>query len=296
MRNNIYLLLIVSNALYACSPSRGDAREASGANSAVVALVDAPDRFFRRDSVSIRYRVIGDGPPVLLLHGYTDRVEMWAGTADSLAADFQVIVPDLRGHGLSTKFDEPGSYGRQMVDDLTGLLDHLGVRAAHVIGYSMGGVLAAHLALDDPPRALSTTLVAGSFWGRDSAGAARVIEPYLAPIERGEGLGPFFRYILPTWPDSAIDAIVPTLQASNDSLSLVASLRGFLGLMLDTTDFARARTPALAIVSVKDPLLEYSRFVARAWPGLRLVELPRGDHADIFLAPELVTEFRKLAR
>lgn len=296
MRNNIYLLLIVTSALFGCSPSRGDARQESDSKSGDVALVDAPDRFFTRGDVTIRYRVIGEGPPVLLLHGYTDRVEMWAGTADSLAADFQVIVPDLRGHGLSTKFDEPASYGHPMVDDLTGLLDHLGVRAAHVIGYSMGGVLAAHLALDNPPRALSTTFVAGSFWGRDSAEAARVIGPYVAAIERGDGLGPFFRYILPTWSDSAISSIVPMLQATNDSLSLVASLRGFLGLMLDTTDFARARTPALAIVSVKDPLLEYSRFIARWWPGLRLVELPRGDHADIFLAPELVTEFRKLAR
>jgi pimeloyl-ACP methyl ester carboxylesterase len=280
-------------ALASCGPSRGDARQLSAEQAAVEALVDAPDQYFFGDGVAIRYRVIGNGDPVLLLHGYTDRVEMWAGTADSLAKELTVIVPDLRGFGLSTKFGDAAQYGRKMVEDLVGLLDHLDVRRTHVVGYSMGAMLAAHLALDDPARVRTAAFVAGPFF-EDSAVAARLFEPYAAGQERGEGLRPFFEWILPTWSDSAMDAVVPQFEVANDSASLVASLRALPSLMLDTARLVRARTPALAIVSVKDPLLEGSRFLARWWPGVRLVELPRGDHGDIFLAPELVSEFRRL--
>ena len=279
-------------ALTGCAPTRGDARQVDSGQPVVQPLLEAPDQFFTSNGVSIRYRVIGEGQPMLLLHGYTDRLEMWAGTADSLARDFRVIVPDLRGSGLSTKFGDPAQYGGKLMDDLVGLLDHLWIREVHVVGYSMGATIAANMALDDPERVVTATFVAGPFY--DSSTAARLFEPYAVAQERGEGLTPFFQWILPTWSDSAIGAIVPQLEATNDSASLVASLRALPALMLDPVHVARATTPALAIVSVKDPLRPTSRFLTQRWPGARLVELPRGDHADIFLAPELVTEIREL--
>lgn len=297
MRSTFYTVIVAASALAlaGCSPSRGDARQLSAAQVAVESLLEAPDQYYFGDGVGIRYRIIGEGDAVLLLHGYTDRIEMWAGTADSLAKDFRVIVPDLRGFGLSTKFGDPAQYGGKMVEDLVGLLDYLDVRETHVMGYSMGAMLTARLALEHPGRVRTAAFVAGPFFP-DSAAAARVFEPYAAGQERGEGLGPFFRWILPTWSDSAMNAMVPEFQASNDSASLVASLRALPRLMLDSTRLARARVPALAIVSVRDPMLPRSRFVARWWPNTRLVELPRGDHGDIFLAPELVVEFRDLVQ
>jgi pimeloyl-ACP methyl ester carboxylesterase len=292
---NVVTLTASALALAGCSPSRGDARQLPAAQVAVESLLEAPDQYYFGDGVGIRYRIIGEGEPVLLLHGYTDRVEMWAGTADSLAEDFRVIVPDIRGFGLSSKFGHPSQYGRKMVEDLAGLLDFLDVDVTHVLGYSMGAVLAAHLALDDPARVRTVTLVAGPFFP-DPTSAARVVEPFMVAQERGDGLGPFFKWILPTWTDSAVNAILPPLEAVNDSASLIASMRAFPALMIDSLRLKRARTPALAIVSVKDRLLDQSRFVARWWPGARLVELPRGDHADIFLAPELLVEFRDLVQ
>jgi pimeloyl-ACP methyl ester carboxylesterase len=220
---------------------------------------------------------------------------MWAGTADSLARDFRVIVPDLRGFGLSTKLGDPAQYGRKMVADMKLLLDHLEVPSVHVMGYSMGGVIAAHLALDDPARVRTATFVAGTFWP-DSVTAARILRPYSDSLAAGDGLGPFFRWILPTWSNSAVEASLPALYAVNDSASLVASLRALPALMLDWDRVKRARVPALAIVSVKDRVWEQSRFVAARWPDVKLVELETHDHSDIFLAPELVTEFRKLVR
>src|SRR6185503_1077439 len=257
-------------------------------------LVDAPDRFYTENGVTIRYRVIGEGQPVLLVHGYTDRVEMWAGTADSLARDFRVIVPDWRGSGLSTKFADPAQYGRQMVTDLVGLLDHLGVRSTHVMGYSGGAVMVANLALDDPARVRTATLIAGPFYP-DSMSAMQAFGPQIDSLARGHGIGPFFRWILPTWTDSAVASIVPAITAANDSASLVASLQAMPGWMIAPERLAKAGAPAVAIVSVKDAFAGQSRYLARHWPGLKLVELQTHDHSDIFVAPAVVSEFRKLA-
>jgi pimeloyl-ACP methyl ester carboxylesterase len=285
-RRNPHLLLAGILALAGCSAS---------ATQTSRTLMDAADRFFTRNGVTIRYRVIGQGEPVLLVHGYTDRVEMWAGTADSLARDFQVIVPDWRGFGLSTKLGDPAQYGRHTVDDLTALLDHLSISSAHVMGYSGGAVMVAHLALDDPARIRTATLVAGAFYP-DSTAAARAFGPYVDSLATGHGLGPFFRWILPTWSDSAIAAMLPELTAANDSASLVASIRALPGLMIGPKKLAEAKVPGLAVVSVRDRVHPQSRYVAQHWPGLKLVELETYDHSDIFLAHELITEFRKLAR
>lgn len=287
------MLLAGALVLAGCSASRGDARDVAGGEVVVEALVDAPDQYFTSDDATIRYRAIGEGAPVLLLHGYTDRVEMWAGTADSLAQDFRVIVPDIRGFGLSTKFADPARYGRKMVEDVVRLLDHLELESAHVVGYSMGAAVTANLALDHPARVRTASFVAGPFYP-DSTTAADLFQPFVVAQERGEGLGPFFRWILPTWSDSAINEVLPMLEATNDSAALIASLRALPGLMIDSARLATARTPAFAIVSVKDPLFEQSRFLARAWPGIRLVELQERDHADIFLATELISGFREL--
>jgi pimeloyl-ACP methyl ester carboxylesterase len=153
-------------------------------------------------------------------------------------------------------------------------------------------VLPAHLALDHPDGVRTATFVAGGLWP-DSAAAARAVEPHVQAFERGEGLFSFFEYILPTWSDSAIRAALPPLRAANDSASLVASMRAYPGLMIDSTRLAAARTPAIAIVSVKDRVHPGSQFVARHWPGLQLIELPTRDHSDIFLAPALMHALRR---
>ena len=280
--------------LTSCAPTPGDARAVPSRQSAVTALLDAPDQFFTSNGVTIRYRVIGAGEPVVLLHGYTDAVEMWAGTADSLAQDFRVIVPDLRGFGKSTKFANPAQYGPKMASDVIGLLDHLQARSAHVMGYSMGALITANLALDYPARVRSATFIAGTF-SPDSTESARIFAPFVAALERGEGLAPFFRWILPTWSDSALATLVPQLEAANDSASLVASLRALPRLMIDSTRAAQSHIPTASIVSIKDPVAPLSRRNARHWPGIRHVEIPTHDHADIFLAPAVLTEFRRIA-
>ncbi len=113
------------------------------------------------NGVRIRYRSEGiDGPPLVLLHGRTANHNDWNGITERLATRFRVYVPDLRGHGAS---DYPGNYPLpEMAEDIVGLLDHLDIGKAAVIGHSLGGMVAYLLAanhqervevlvLEDPP-------------------------------------------------------------------------------------------------------------------------------------------------
>jgi pimeloyl-ACP methyl ester carboxylesterase len=115
---------------------------------AAVAQDARSDSFLDSDGVRIRYLTQGNGPPVLLLHGSSLGAELiWVapGTLDSLATRYTGIAPDQRGHGASEKPRDPEAYGARFVEDAVRLLDHLGVGRAHVIGYSMGGLVTLNL-------------------------------------------------------------------------------------------------------------------------------------------------------
>ncbi len=113
------------------------------------------------------------GAPVLFLHGYTDTSRSFAGTMERLAAlrpDLRLIAPDQRGHGESTLpggSECPSAPERcfRMVDfaaDALALLDALGIARAHVVGHSMGSLVAQEIALSHPERVFSLVLLASS--------------------------------------------------------------------------------------------------------------------------------------
>lgn len=258
-------------------------------------LAGQPDQFITRGDVTIRYREVGEGPPVLLLHGYTDRVEMWTPVADSLAATHNVIVPDLRGFGLSTAPASPGSYGTEMTDDVIALLDTLGIDEALVVGYSMGAMITADLAVRYPSRISGAVLVAGPFF-EDSSAMARTLAPFVADLEGGRGLTDFFRYIAPEWPDSTLAPLAAELLAGHQLPALIGSLKDMATLVHDSVAIGRMDLPAVAIVGRSDPLLEQSRWMARHWPGLELTELEDADHIVVFGVPEVSAAVRRLTR
>lgn len=114
------------------------------------------------DGVPIAYDVAGEGPAVLLHHGFAaDSTLNWVqpGVVDALlAAERRVITFDARGHGRSGKPHDSRAYdGMVMVDDVRGLLDHLKVEAIDAVGYSMGGLVTAALMVTEP-RVLSAVL------------------------------------------------------------------------------------------------------------------------------------------
>ncbi len=98
----------------------------------------------------------GDGPPLLLLHGYPQTHVMWHKVAPQLAEDFTVVATDLRGYGDSSKpegGEDHGEYSkRTMAQDQVEVMDRLGFESFHVAGHDRGGRVAHRMVLDHPER------------------------------------------------------------------------------------------------------------------------------------------------
>jgi pimeloyl-ACP methyl ester carboxylesterase len=126
-------------------------------------------------------------PPVLLLHGFASNiVANWVdpGWVRTLTrAGHRVVAMDHRGHGQSAKLYDQAAYGpRPMAGDATGLLDHLGIDKAHIMGYSMGARITAILAVQHPERLRSAVFGGlGANMTRGFAGARPIANALLAP-------------------------------------------------------------------------------------------------------------------
>lgn len=112
------------------------------------------------DGIGIYYEVHGEGQPLMLVHGAMASHTMWEYMVEDLSKSFKVITCDLRGHGESDKGD-PSTYSIKLfADDIRGLLDKLGIEKVHLVGYSMGGLVAEQFAVDYPER-LHTLVLGG---------------------------------------------------------------------------------------------------------------------------------------
>ena len=103
------------------------------------------------NGVRIWYAVFGRGEPVILLHGGLASSEYWGHLVRALEKDHQVIVMDSRGHGRSTRNDQPFGYAL-MATDVIALMDYLKTPKAAIIGWSDGGIIGLELAMKHPER------------------------------------------------------------------------------------------------------------------------------------------------
>lgn len=107
------------------------------------------------DGTRIHFMIMGEGSPVVLIHGYTGTAEgNWFdnGVAQALAGNHKVVAIDVRGHGLSDKPTDPERYGPWMWQDVIQVMNHLQIAKAHVHGYSMGGYITTQLLTHYPNR------------------------------------------------------------------------------------------------------------------------------------------------
>jgi pimeloyl-ACP methyl ester carboxylesterase len=116
---------------------------------------------------TLHYSIAGTGPAVLLLHSLGGAGEMWNATISALSAGYTVIAPDARGHGRSSDGGEISV--RQFAKDSAAILEGVGIGAAHVVGLSMGGQAAMHLAMHAPEMVHGLVLADTSLGGRGGA-------------------------------------------------------------------------------------------------------------------------------
>jgi len=128
-------------------------------------------RSFDAKGVKIHFLVEGKGEPVVLIHGLHSSAEInWrmTGVVAELAKDHQVIAFDIPGHGQSDRPENEDAYGLQVVEDVVLLLDHLKIDRAHLVGYSVGGMVALKFLARHPGRSLSGT-IGGMGWLREGS-------------------------------------------------------------------------------------------------------------------------------
>jgi pimeloyl-ACP methyl ester carboxylesterase len=118
--------------------------------------------------VDLYYELSGHGAPVLLIQGVGVVGECWRPQVDELEKKFQTLLFDNRGIGKSTPCSGPITI-EAMAADARALMDAVGWESAHVIGHSMGGVIAQQLALDCPKRVRSLSLLCTFSRGKDAA-------------------------------------------------------------------------------------------------------------------------------
>ena len=263
-------------------------------------LADAPDQFIHREGVRLRYRDAGRGDPVLLIHGYTGSIDLWAVTdtgtislADSLARDHRVIALDLRGFGQSTKFGDVAQYGHRMTDDVARLIEHLKLGRTHLIGHSIGALLAASVAERYPDRVASLSLLAGMFF-RDSAKFANLSEQWASELEKGYGMTKILQRVFPGMDSATAAGISAQVIGRNDLGALIASIRSMPVLVVSLGH--APSMPTFVAVGADDPFAPQSRELVSRWPRVQHVETPATNHMQIINRPEVLQGIRSLIR
>lgn len=245
----------------------------------------AQDRFFDAGGVRIRYVDHGAGLPVVLVHGFTANIERsWieTGVLPDLARDYRVIALDLRGHGRSDKPRDPRAYDELGLDVIR-LLDHLDISRAHVVGYSLGGIIVAKLLTTHPRRFLSAVLGAAAYRRGQSERNDRAAEAAAREIEAGV----YRALVVSTAPtdepapsEEAIRARSRQIAAVNDLFAHAALMRARRALLVTDAEIAAVRVPAVVVGDV-DPALPRVKAMQAVWPGLELQIVPGAAHPTV---------------
>ncbi|MFI9270933.1 alpha/beta fold hydrolase [Kitasatospora sp. NPDC052896] len=267
--------------------------------------------------LEVEYRTTGrrTDPALLLIAGLGSQLTFWEDEFCELLADhgLWVVRYDNRDTGLTSTVDEAGPqspYGLdELADDAAGLLDVLGVTAAHVAGFSMGGMIAQRLTIDHPARVLSLCSIS-SLPGDGVSGQARpgVISTLFPPAEPGREsaveAGVFFWGAVAS-PDYPTDPVLrrARVAAAVDRAHRPDGLLRQLLALRNATDRTAAlgavTVPTLVVHGEADPLIEVSggRATAAAVPGARLWSAPgMGHELPRQLWPALVAEIVANAR
>ncbi len=219
------------------------------------------DETFTSNGVKINYAVKGKGEPVILIHGWLS--SGWVnwdlpGITDALAKNYQVVRIDMPGHGSSDKPTDEKAYGPELVEHIVRLMDHLKIKKAHLVGYSMGGIITANFLVKHPDRALSGTL-GGMGWLRDGSFEQKF---FAAGGKDGKPVGVCFR-----------------------SLAKLA---------LTEEEVKSIRVPVVVLFGDKDFLrkgyVEPLQRVRKDWP---VIDIRDADHISCILRPQFREEIQK---
>lgn len=250
----------------------------------------------------------GDGPPLLLIHGFTATWRVWGPVIGMLEQQFDVFAPTLPGHTGGPPLDEAGNLVSGMADGLEAMLEEVGWAAPHVAGFSLGGQLALELAKRDSARSVTAIAPGGAYGdtlGRETKrigrqfrrnhGAARRLGRVAARLDAS----PRFRRValrdmmvngsrLPAAESTAMTrafAATPVFATFLDAAAV-----GHRALR----DLDRVRVPTLIVWGDKDrvlPQAKHEAFFRDALPpGTEFRTLKQAGHVPFWDAPERIAD------
>lgn len=227
-----------------------------------------------RDGVKIYYEVHGDGPPLILTHGYSSTSAMWKGQVAALSRNHKLVLWDMRGHGQSDYPEDPAAYSEALtVGDIAALLDAVGARSAVVGGLSLGGYMSLAFYRTHFERVSALLIIdTGPGFKKDEAREAWNARAH-ETAERFEREG------LAALKSASAERSTVT---HRNATGLALAARGMLTQrdarvieMLGTI-----KVPSLVVVGADDtPFLAASDYMAAKIPGARKVVIPRAGHA-----------------
>jgi pimeloyl-ACP methyl ester carboxylesterase len=251
-----------------------------------------PDQFFQSDGVRIRYLVSGRGEPVVLVHGWSSSAEMWEPLIEDLSRDHQVIAMDCRGHGKSDKPHDPAAYGDQMVMDVVRLLDHLGLKKAHIVGYSMGGSIVAKMLTQYPKRFLSAVM-GGSVGFRSTDG--KWDDGLIKALSSGMPLSDAMVANRPAGmppPSPQQREMMRQMDAMQDSQALAAQRMGNSGLWITDEELQRNKVPVLVIYGSRQDDQDSFRRAASVIGAVQVDVVEGTGHGSTPDSPQFVKDVR----
>lgn len=259
----------------------------------VPCLVQAGEGQFDSKGIRICFNDTGNaqGEPVFLVHGFAVNASLqWTipGMTRTLTDKYRVILFDNRGHGRSARPKEDDQYGMEMVHDMARLMDHLQIKKAHFVGYSMGAFLTHKFAATYPDRVKSIVL-GGAGWLREGQ-ATITMDEISESLRTNKSLEPLFRALHPADAkpinDASIKAMSKMALLINDPISLACVAKGMKQLKLSEEEEKKVSAPTLCIVGDRDPLAESVRIMEGTRNGLKVHYIKKANHMNAFELPE----------
>jgi len=223
------------------------------------------------NGIQMYYAVFGAGDPILLIHGGLGHADIWASQVATMSKTHKVIVADSRGHGRSTRTEQPYGYDL-MASDYLALLDYLKIDKTALVGWSDGGIIGIDIALHHPERLTRLFAQAANVTTDGVDPGVMTNKTFAAYIDRS---GRDYKKMSKT-PDQ-YDAFVA--QISHMWESEPAWTKEQLG---------KITTPTAIVAGDHDEAIkrEHTEYMASVIPGAKLIILPNASHFAMLQAPD----------
>ena len=223
------------------------------------------------NGIQMYYAVFGTGDPVLLIHGGLGHADIWASQVATLSKTHKVIVADSRGHGRSTRTDEPYGYDL-MASDYLALLDYLKVDKTALVGWSDGGIIGIDIALHHPERLTRLFAQAANVTTDGVDPGVLTNKTFAAYIDR---CGRDYKRLSKT-PDQ-YDAFVAQISHMWESQPAWTK-----------EQLAKITTPTAIVAGDHDEAIkrQHTEYMASVIPGAKLILLPNASHFAMLQAPD----------